>query len=102
MLDLFTYAEAHRPPIGVPPDVAALFEQIALDIHAKGWNRYSADAVLHQVRWHRHFTYNDRGFKANNNWTSLLARWFLEKHPDKRGFFELRERIHDGYSEAAE
>lgn len=92
-MNLFDWQPRPDAPDGVPQDVAKLFERIALEIHAKGWKRYSADAVLHQVRWHRHFTYNDRAFKANNNWTAPLARWFLERHPNMAGFFELRERI---------
>lgn len=102
MSDLFDYAERHRPPIGVPPDVAALFEKLALDVRAAGWNRFSSDAILHRIRWHHRVERGNRAFRINDHWSAPLARWFLSKHPDLEGFFETRERIHDGYMEAAE
>ena len=85
-------------PDGIPPDVCNLFERLALQIHGTGRKRYSADAILHRVRWHFDIEKNNRGFKANNNWTAPLARWFLAKHPECAGFFELRERLDDGYN----
>lgn len=102
-LPLFQHA-ARQPhtvdyPDGVPADVCDLFEKLALQIHGTGRKRYSSDAILHRVRWHYEIERNDRGFKANNNWTARLARWFLGRHPERAGFFELRERTDDGYSD---
>ncbi len=96
MDDLFSYASRkrrHPYPDGVPADVCELFEKLALDVHAAGWRRYSSDALLHRIRWHHHIEKGSRAFKANDHWTAPLARWFLANHPDKKGFFELRERI---------
>lgn len=73
--------------------VCDLFETLALRVSEKGHKRYSADALLHRIRWHFSIDKGDMAFKANNNWTAPLARWFLASHPDKPGFFELRERI---------
>lgn len=94
MDDLFAYAErrADDLPEGIPEDVCLLFERLALQVKARGHNRYSADAVLHQIRWHFNIERGDREFKANNDWTSVLARWFLAKHPELPKFFETRER----------
>jgi hypothetical protein len=39
----------------------------------------------------------NRAFRCNNNWTSLLARWWLARHPEFVGFFETRDRADDGY-----
>jgi hypothetical protein len=80
-------------PEGVPVDVCASFERLALEVRGLGFKRYSADAILHRVRWHMHVERGNRAFKANNNWTAPLARWFLENHPEAAGFFELRERV---------
>ena len=82
-------------PEGVPPDVCRHFESIALELIEHGFRRYSADAVLHQVRWRNHVNRGDREFKANNNWTAPLARWFLKSHPEHRAFFQLREASAD-------
>jgi hypothetical protein len=80
-------------PEGVPVDVCHSFEKLAIEVRALGFKRYSADAILHRVRWHMHVERGNRGFKANNNWSAPLARWFLKIHPEAAGFFELRERV---------
>ena len=76
----------------IPEEVYAKFEMLALQVFAQGRVRYSADAILHRVRWH--FSIDERrdDFKCNNNWTAPLARWFLKKHPEVGDFFELRVR----------
>jgi hypothetical protein len=97
MDDLFSYARARASgvlyPDGVPPDVCELFEKLAMEVSRRGHKRYSSDAILHRIRWHFHIDRGDMAFKANNNWTAPLARWFLANHPELSGFFELRERI---------
>lgn len=85
-------------PDGVPVDVCELFEKLALDVHGKGYARYSSDAVLHRIRWHMQIERGNRAFKCNDHWTAPLARWFLARHPECPKFFELRERVDDGYS----
>ncbi len=74
----------------VPDEVKALFEKLTLTVIARGIQRFSADAILHQIRWFQQIERGDRDFKCNNNWTSLLARWFVDRHPDHEEFFELR------------
>lgn len=91
--DLFTRLDVRRTsnyPDDIPAEVCDLFEDLALKVHRKGWGRYSADALLHQIRWHEHIERGNREFKANNNWTSTLARWFITRHANMAGFFELR------------
>lgn len=78
-------------PEDVPPEVCVMFEGYALQAIGSGVTRYSADAILHRIRWHHHVEKGNRDFKANNNWTSALARWFVAKHPDMKGFFETRK-----------
>lgn len=91
-LDLLSYAPPASYPDGVPVDVCLLFERLALDVAAAGFTHYSADAILHRIRWHNQIEKGNRGFKANNNWTAPLARWFLKRNPHLPKFFELRER----------
>lgn len=94
-LPLFDWAPAPSPfyPNGIPPDVCLSFEKLALELLAMNFKRYSADALLHRVRWHWQVERGDRGFRCNNNWTAPLARWFLDRNPQAAGFFELRERL---------
>ena len=89
-------------PIGIPPRVAEKFDELALMLAKDGFRHYSADAILHRIRWH--FTVERRigGFKCNNNWTAPLARWWMLRHPEYPKFFELRERLQDGYAKASE
>jgi hypothetical protein len=103
--DLFSYAARKQPPrepypVGVPVAVCDLFESLSLRVHENGHKRYSADAILHRIRWHYHIERGDTAFKANNNWTAPLARWFLANHPEAPGFFETRERISQDEVEA--
>ena len=79
-------------PAGVPPEVCALFERLALDLLKRGFDRYSADAILHQIRWQMHMMRGNLTFKINDHWSAPLARWFMARHPKADGFFELRVR----------
>ncbi len=87
--DLFEYLAT---PAGVPQDVALLFERLALEVAERGFNRYSAYAVIHRVRWHHHIDRGNREFKVNDHVVPVLSRWFLSRHPKLPGFFETRER----------
>lgn len=79
------------PPSGVSVEVAALFEDLALQVWGRGYRHFSADAILHRIRWE--FTIERDGeWKCNNNHTASLARWFLKRHPGMAGFFALRSR----------
>lgn len=97
MSDLFSYA-AQQPvsdaPEGIPSEVATLFEKLALGVSKAGHARYSADAILHRIRWHFQIEKGDREFKCNDHWTAPLSRWFLARHPNLAAtkFFETREK----------
>jgi len=75
---------------GIPPDVVYLFEKFALALAERGFEQYSARAILHRIRWHHHVDKGDKDFKCNNNWTPRMSRWFLAKHPELPDFFETR------------
>ncbi|MCK1668654.1 hypothetical protein [Bradyrhizobium sp. 153] len=76
----------------IPSAVCAKFCELALKVKRRGFEHYSADAILHRIRWHFQIEREDREFKCNNNWTSTLARWAMETHPELNGFFETRNR----------
>lgn len=77
-------------PRGIPPDVCLYFEKLALDLIRDGFKRYSADGLLHKIRWHWQVERGDRGFLVNNNWSAPLARWFIARNPAAKEFFALR------------
>ena len=91
MLDLF---DDRDDPI--PDEVYRLFDQLSLKVIARGYSHFSADAILHQIRWTKQVEYGDRDFKCNNNWTAKLARWFMKEHPEHKGFFRTRKSREDG------
>lgn len=80
-------------PADIPADVCRQFETLAHDLVDRGFARYSADAILHRIRWEAHVERGDRAFRVNNNWAAPLARWFIARNAWAKKFFELRERI---------
>jgi hypothetical protein len=74
------------------PRVFTLFCKYAEMVRAKGYHRYSADAIVHRIRWHENFeTTRTDEFKINDHYSSRLARLLIERDPTYEGFFELRE-----------
>lgn len=93
-MDLFEHAARTQIPEEIPSDVALLFEKLALQVAATGRERYSADAILHRIRWFHQIERGEGDFKCNDHWTAPLSRWFLARHPDleRKKFFETRMR----------
>jgi len=99
MLTNFTQTDLFTPrriyPDDIPPEICDLFERFALEVAARGFKRYSSDALLHRIRWHEQIERGNREFKCNDHFTAPLARWFLARHPELQGFFETRTSKHD-------
>ena len=74
------------------PRVYELFTTYARQVKAAGHAHYSADAILHRIRWHIAIeTVSDDGWKINNNFSSRYARTLMADLPGEfAGFFELR------------
>ena len=47
-----------------------LFEQLALQVRARGIEHFSADAILHRIRWEFHVERGDSEYKVNNNYSA--------------------------------
>lgn len=78
------------------PRVWELFEQFTLMLIRRGFRHYSADAVLHRVRWETTVELRDgEGFKINNNWSAYYARKWIGRHPNHANFFRLRASAAD-------
>lgn len=97
-LDLLASVSPPQYPDGIPGPVCDLFETLALSVASRGFPRYSARALLHQIRWHYQIEKGNREFKCNNNWTPAMSRWFIARHPTMSEFFELRESHGKGTS----
>lgn len=75
------------------PHVYDRFVEIALDLKRKGFSRYSADAIMHVIRWESDSRPSrEGGFVCNNDFTALLARKAMRYVPELREFFEIRAR----------
>lgn len=88
--DLFSLKPAPSYPEGVPVEVCVLFERLTLRVHDAGLTRFSARAVLHQIRWYHMVERRNGEFAINNKFSAPLARWFLANHPELPDFFETR------------
>lgn len=73
------------------PDIYDLFKRLTFDKIELGFAHYSADAVLHAVRWHYDTSTNGDAPKINNNYTAFYARMFHKDFPQYDGFFKTRK-----------
>ena len=68
------------------PHVYDLFDRFTQQVISRGFDRYSADAILHRVRWHTTIeTTDDEGFKINNNWAAFYSPPVDGAQPAVRG-----------------
>jgi hypothetical protein len=74
------------------PQVYELFKRFTFEAIKKGHSCYSADAILHRVRWETSIMTTDQEFKINNNHVAFYARLFMDDNPEYAGFFETRHR----------
>lgn len=76
--------------------VWAAFERFTFEAIDAGLKHYSADAVLHRVRWETAVAERGGEFKANNNFTSFYSRKWAKTHPEFADFFRRRRSKADG------
>lgn len=69
-----------------------MFVRFTLDAIAAGHQHYSADAIVHRMRWHTSVETRGDEFKVNNSFVRFMADRFAAEHPAHRGFFRTRER----------
>lgn len=79
------FAEFHA----AHPQVWQHFERFCFEVLARGYRRYSADAVMHRVRWETSSGAKS-GLKINNNFVSYYARLWRRTHPQHRSLFAVR------------
>ena len=73
------------------PEVYNRFCQIVQGLIRKGHRHYSADAILHVIRYEAAVKKDPLElFKINNNFSSRYARKFIQEFPEHKGFFEIR------------
>lgn len=81
------FAEFHEKH----PLVWIYFERFCLELIADDVRRYSADAVMHRVRWETKAGAKG-GYRINNNFVAYYARLFRQTHPKHRHLFAVRRQ----------
>lgn len=81
------FEEFHR----ANPAVYELFKSFTFKVIHRGFKHFSADMVLHRIRWYRAIETTGDTFKLNNNFLAYYARKFMEEHPEHVGFFRTRK-----------
>lgn len=77
--------------LAVHPEVWDLFVHFTRDRIRRGFIRYSADAILHRIRFETEHALDDgTGFRVNNNWTPFFARRWREQFPEFADLFQTR------------
>jgi len=73
------------------PVIYRLFCRFVDELVHAGRKRFSADAVLHRIRWETAIQTTDEKFKINDHYSSRYARLWLDENPGHGSFFELRK-----------
>ena len=76
------------------PEVFRLFCNLTIGVKRSGYEHYSADAILHRIRWHYSvdLKQKDGGPKINNDYSAMYARMAMDVYPELSGFFKTRRR----------
>lgn len=78
------------------PEVFDLFKQFAAELRRAGRTHYSADSILHRIRWHCDVNQQrDETWKINDHFSSRYARKLIAEDESFQGFFELRNLVRE-------
>jgi hypothetical protein len=75
------------------PDVLAEFERRTMALYRAGQRRIGAKQVAEVVRYFGAVQSKGDRYKLNNNYTALLARLVIYRHPELAGAIETRKRV---------
>ena len=71
------------------PEIWAQFDDFAAEMIRAGVPHYSADAILHRVRWETTLR-SGTAPKINNDLAAYYARKWRAENPDRADFFRTR------------
>lgn len=84
---LARFKEFHREN----PSVYHEFKKLAHEMKSAGVRKYSAQAIIYVLRWHRDLQTGGDVFQINNDFTSIYARLMIYDQPEFKDFFEIRD-----------
>lgn len=71
------------------PEIFTEFLALARKIKNTGRKKYSAEAILQVLRWHRDIQTTGEPYKISNNFRSMYARLLVYNYPEFQGFFTM-------------
>ena len=71
------------------PEIWEEFKKLCFDLIRAGRRHYSADGILHAIRFNTVIR-GGKDFKINNNYSSMYSRMFTANFPQHKDFFEQR------------
>ena len=71
------------------PEIWEEFKRVTFELIKAGRKHYSADGILHAIRFNTAIRGNDER-KINNNYSSMYSRMFTANFPEHKDFFEQR------------
>lgn len=75
------------------PEVYVQLVALARTWKKNGTAKLGIATLFEVLRWNSHLNPDHNGgYKLNNNYRALYARKIMEREPDLKGLFELRER----------
>ncbi len=75
------------------PEIWEEFERLANRLWDNGTRHYGSKSILEVLRYHTSVDSRpDSQFKINNNYSPYYAKMYKDKYPERKGFFENRER----------
>ena len=96
MFDIFTQDKIERDFNDfhtAHPEVYVQLVRLARSWQANGSAKLGIATLFEVLRWNSHMNpERDGGYKLNNNYRALYARLIMNREPDLKGIFELRER----------
>ena len=73
------------------PKVYELFKKFTFELIFRRRTHYSADAIIHRVRWETNII-GGKDYKINNNFVAYYVRLFNAEFPECDRFFEIRRQ----------
>jgi hypothetical protein len=71
------------------PEIWQQFKNATFTLIRVGRKHFSADAILHSIRFNTAIR-GGKDFKINNNYSSMYSRMFSANFPEHKEFFEQR------------
>jgi len=75
----------------IHPDIWESFRTLTLRLISKGKSHYSADGILHVIRFEVETSTTGQSLKINNNWSACYSRKWAIYYPEFADFFERRK-----------